>query len=163
MSTAQLEDIVKRLTIQETGKSPVLPALNRKTHINQAANLAYCPDWAAVIYPANASSSVEPKSKYEAACTLRDSLDHYTNGPIYAPFLSRVMPLIINILRGPCIFQNTSLEQVSSRHRAPRAGRLPNQLTSDPETSALYSRDPPPPAYPPDSHRTLRAICQRGC
>ncbi|GAW12605.1 hypothetical protein ANO14919_019750 [Xylariales sp. No.14919] len=73
MSAAQLEDIVKRLTIQET----------------------------------------EPKSKYEAACTLRDSLDHYTNGPIYSHFLSRVMPLIINILRGPCIFQNTSLEQVS--------------------------------------------------
>ncbi|KAI1429490.1 FAT domain-containing protein [Xylaria sp. FL1777] len=71
MSAAQLEDIVKRLTIQET----------------------------------------EPKSKYEAACTLRDSLDHYTNGPIYSHFLSRVMPLIINILRGPCIFQNTSLEQ----------------------------------------------------
>ncbi|KAH8163639.1 hypothetical protein CIB48_g4614 [Xylaria polymorpha] len=71
MSAAQLEDIVKRLTIQET----------------------------------------EPKAKYEAACTLRDSLDHYTNGPIYSHFLSRVMPLIINILRGPCIFQNTSVEQ----------------------------------------------------
>ncbi|KAI8950750.1 FAT domain-containing protein [Xylaria longipes] len=71
MSAAQLDDIVKRLTIQET----------------------------------------EPKSKYEAACTLRDSLDHYTNGPIYPHFLSRVMPLIINILRGPCIFQNTSVEQ----------------------------------------------------
>ncbi|KAI0194063.1 FAT domain-containing protein [Xylaria flabelliformis] len=71
MSAAQLEDIVKRLTVQET----------------------------------------EPKSKYEAACSLRDSLDHYTNGPIYSHFLSRVMPLIINILRGPCIFQNTSVEQ----------------------------------------------------
>ncbi|KAI0434650.1 FAT domain-containing protein [Xylaria sp. FL1042] len=71
MSAAQLEDIVKRLTIQET----------------------------------------EPKSKYEAACTLRDSLDHYTNGPIYSHFLARVMPLVVNILRGPCIFQNTSLEQ----------------------------------------------------
>ncbi|KAI1129443.1 FAT domain-containing protein [Nemania abortiva] len=71
MSAQQLEDIVKRLTVQET----------------------------------------EPKSKYEAACTLRDSLDHYTNGPIYPHFLSRVMPLIINILRGPCIFQNTSVEQ----------------------------------------------------
>ncbi|KAI2643463.1 FAT domain-containing protein [Xylaria nigripes] len=71
MSSAQLDDIVKRLTVQET----------------------------------------EPKSKYEAACTLRDSLDHYTNGPIYPHFLARVMPLIINILQGPCIFQNTSPEQ----------------------------------------------------
>ncbi|KAI0120020.1 FAT domain-containing protein [Nemania sp. FL0031] len=71
MSAAQLEDIVKRLTVQET----------------------------------------EPKSKYEAACLLRDTLDHYSNGPVYSLFLSRVMPLIINILRGPCIFQNTSVEQ----------------------------------------------------
>ncbi|KAI1180923.1 FAT domain-containing protein [Nemania sp. FL0916] len=71
MSTAPLEDIVKRLTIQET----------------------------------------EPKSKYEAACTLRDTLDHYTNGPGYAHFLARFMPLIINILRGSCIFQSTSVDQ----------------------------------------------------
>ncbi|KAI1169286.1 FAT domain-containing protein [Nemania serpens] len=87
MSTAQLEDIVKRLTIQE----------------------------------------IEPKSKYEAACTLRDSLDHYTNGPIYAPFLSRVMPLIINILRGPCIFQNTSLEQKLRHCILEILHRLPTQ------------------------------------
>lgn len=42
MSTAQLEDIVKRLTIQEIGKSPVLRALNRETSVNRASNLAYC-------------------------------------------------------------------------------------------------------------------------
>ncbi|KAI0408138.1 FAT domain-containing protein [Xylaria palmicola] len=71
MSAGQLEEIVKKLTVQET----------------------------------------DPRSKYEAACTLRDSLDHYTNGPIYPHFLARGMPLIINILRGPCIFQNTSVEQ----------------------------------------------------
>ncbi|KAI0870073.1 FAT domain-containing protein [Hypoxylon argillaceum] len=71
MSAGQLEDIAKRLTVQET----------------------------------------EPKSKYEAACALRDSLDHYTNGPGYPHFLTRVMPIIINTLRGPCIFQSTSVEQ----------------------------------------------------
>ncbi|KAI1310066.1 FAT domain-containing protein [Xylaria venustula] len=93
MSAAQLEDIVKRLTVQET----------------------------------------EPKSKYEAACTLRDSLDHYTNGPIYPHFLSRVMPLIVNILRGPCIFQNTSLEQKLRHCILEILHRLPtNQTPTEP-------------------------------
>ncbi|KAJ3577545.1 hypothetical protein NPX13_g3024 [Xylaria arbuscula] len=89
MSAAQLEEVVKKLTIQE----------------------------------------FEPKSKYEAACTLRDSLDHYTNGPIYSHFLSRVMPLIINILRGPCIFQNTSVEQKLRHCILEILHRLPTQQT----------------------------------
>ncbi|KAH8652325.1 hypothetical protein BX600DRAFT_386637 [Xylariales sp. PMI_506] len=53
----------------------------------------------------------EAKSKLEAAVSLRDSLDHYTNGPHYSSFLEKVMPLFINILRGPCLFQSTSPEQ----------------------------------------------------
>ncbi len=57
---------------------------------------------------------VDPKLKYDAAVTLRDSLDHYTTGPIYVPFLKRVMPIFVNILRGPCIFQSNSNEQVRS-------------------------------------------------
>ena len=54
----------------------------------------------------------------EAATTLRDSLDAYTNGPIYEPFLKRLMPIFINILRGPCIFQSNSPEQVRTLHDA---------------------------------------------
>ncbi|RYP29890.1 hypothetical protein DL767_006489 [Monosporascus sp. MG133] len=73
MSGPAFDDIVKRLTTQET----------------------------------------EPKAKLDAAIALRDSLDHYTNGPNYSIFLKRVMPLFINILRGPCIFQSTSPEQVT--------------------------------------------------
>ncbi|KAF3348327.1 hypothetical protein VD0002_g7895 [Verticillium dahliae] len=53
----------------------------------------------------------ETKIKVEAATTLRDSLDHYTAGPIYAPFLKKLMPIFINILKGPCIFQSNSPEQ----------------------------------------------------
>lgn len=55
---------------------------------------------------------LEAKAKLDAAIALRDSLDHYTNGPNYNLFLKRVMPLFIIILRGPSIFQSTSPEQV---------------------------------------------------
>ncbi|KAH8177248.1 FAT domain-containing protein [Sarocladium implicatum] len=51
------------------------------------------------------------KIKVEAASTLRDSLEHYTSGPIYPPFLKRLMPIFVGILRGPCIFQSNSPEQ----------------------------------------------------
>ncbi|KAF4120545.1 transformation/transcription domain-associated protein [Geosmithia morbida] len=47
----------------------------------------------------------------EAATTLRDSLEHYTNGPIYAPFLKKLMPIFVGILNGPCTFQSNSMEQ----------------------------------------------------
>lgn len=60
----------------------------------------------------NPNTFAEPKAKLDAAIALRDSLDHYTNGPNYGHFLKRVMPLFIIILRGPCIFQSTSPEQV---------------------------------------------------
>ncbi|GJN85795.1 hypothetical protein PLIIFM63780_009369 [Purpureocillium lilacinum] len=59
------------------------------------------------------SADTEIRLKLEAATTLRDSLDHYTSGPIYPPFLKRLMPIFINILRGPCIFQSNSPEQAS--------------------------------------------------
>lgn len=57
---------------------------------------------------------IDARLKVDAATTLRDSLDAYTSGPIYPPFLKRLMPIFINILRGPCIFQSNSPEQVSS-------------------------------------------------
>ncbi|CAJ2507489.1 Uu.00g086750.m01.CDS01 [Anthostomella pinea] len=53
----------------------------------------------------------DSKSKLDAATTLRDGLDHYTNGPNYTIFLQRVMPVFLTILRGPCLFQSTSPEQ----------------------------------------------------
>ncbi|KAJ6438408.1 spo12 family domain-containing protein [Purpureocillium lavendulum] len=59
------------------------------------------------------SADTEIRLKLEAATTLRDSLDHYTSGPIYPPFLKRLIPIFINILRGPCIFQSNSPEQAT--------------------------------------------------
>ena len=61
---------------------------------------------------------LETKLKVDAATLLRDSLDHYTNGPIYPVFLKKLMPIFINVLRGPCIFLSNSPEQV--RGTSPR-------------------------------------------
>lgn len=66
---------------------------------------------------------VDVKVKVEAATTLRDSLEHYTSGLIYPPFLKRLMPIFVTILRGPCIFQSNSPEQVSCYDPSPANGR----------------------------------------
>jgi hypothetical protein len=63
---------------------------------------------------------LDVKLKLEAATTLRDSLDHYTSGQIYTPFLKKLMPIFINTLRGQCIFQSNSLEQVRTLPRSLR-------------------------------------------
>ncbi|KAI5461401.1 hypothetical protein BGZ63DRAFT_235141 [Mariannaea sp. PMI_226] len=74
---------------------------------------------------------IDVRQKLEAATTLRDSLDHYTNGPIYAPFLKRLMPIFFTILRGPCIFHSNSNEQklrncvLEVMHRFPTAPSTP--------------------------------------
>ncbi|KAK2603463.1 transcription-associated protein 1 [Conoideocrella luteorostrata] len=73
------------------------------------------------------TADIDARLKLEAATTLRDSLDHYTSGQIYSPFLKRLMPIFINILRGPCIFQSNSPEQklrhciLEVLHRLPTA------------------------------------------
>ncbi|KND93972.1 Transcription-associated protein 1 [Tolypocladium ophioglossoides CBS 100239] len=77
------------------------------------------------------TADLDARLKLEAATTLRDSLDHYTSGPIYTPFLKRLMPIFINILRGPCIFQSNSPEQklrhctLEVLHRLPTAPAPP--------------------------------------
>jgi transformation/transcription domain-associated protein len=63
-------------------------------------------------HPMLTRDHTETKIKVEAATTLRDSLDHYTAGPIYTPFLRKLMPIFIAILKGPPIFQSNSPEQV---------------------------------------------------
>ncbi|KAI0129256.1 hypothetical protein F4776DRAFT_162016 [Hypoxylon sp. NC0597] len=102
MSGPALEDIVKRLTTQET----------------------------------------EPKAKLEAATSLRDSLDHYTNGPHYPIFLKRMMPIFIIILRGPCIFQSTSPEQKLRNCVLEILHRLPtHQTQTSPEPFEPYAEE----------------------
>ncbi|KAI5921307.1 FAT domain-containing protein [Camillea tinctor] len=80
----------------------------------------------------------EPKSKLEAATTLRDSLDHYTNGPNYALFLERVMPVFIHILNGQCVFQSTSPDQKLRNCILEILHRLPTHQTS-PEPFERYA------------------------
>ncbi|KAI2623256.1 hypothetical protein GGR54DRAFT_44205 [Hypoxylon sp. NC1633] len=102
MSGPGLEEILKRLTTQET----------------------------------------EPKAKLEAAVQLRDSLDHYTNGPNYGPFLKRVMPLIVIILRGPCLFHSTSPEQKLRNCVLEILHRLPtHQTQTAPEPFEPYAEE----------------------
>ncbi|KAI1475863.1 hypothetical protein F4774DRAFT_269598 [Daldinia eschscholtzii] len=102
MSGIGLDDIVKKLTTQET----------------------------------------DPKTKLEAATTLRDSLDHYTNGLHYAAFLKRLMPLFIIILRGPCIFQSTSPEQKLRNCVLEILHRLPtHQTQTSPEPFEPYAEE----------------------
>ncbi|KAM4056291.1 FAT domain-containing protein [Hirsutella rhossiliensis] len=73
------------------------------------------------------TADLDARFKLEAATTLRDSLDHYTSGPIYPPFLKRLMPIFINILRGPCIFQSNSTEQKLRHCILEVLHRLPTQ------------------------------------
>ncbi|ORY71284.1 uncharacterized protein BCR38DRAFT_329400 [Pseudomassariella vexata] len=87
-----------------------------------------------------ATSEFEPKSKLDAATTLRDTLDHHTNGPGYAQFLGRVMPLFIHILKGPCLFQSTSPEQKLRNCVLEILHRLPTHQTS-PEPFEPYAED----------------------
>ncbi|PHH60652.1 hypothetical protein CDD81_1373 [Ophiocordyceps australis] len=73
------------------------------------------------------TSDLEAKDRLEAATSLRDSLDHYTSGQLYTVVLKRLMPVFINILRGPCIYQSNSPEQklrhciLEILHRLPTA------------------------------------------
>lgn len=104
MSGNTIDDVVRRLSTAETGK----------------LSLFYHPCWGSLCFGWSGSNDKilirffsDVKLKVEAATTLRDSIDHYTSGVIYSPFLKRLMPIFINILRGPCIFQSNSPEQVS--------------------------------------------------
>ncbi|KAK3299398.1 uncharacterized protein B0H64DRAFT_371754 [Chaetomium fimeti] len=61
------------------------------------------------------ASETEPRLKVEAACALRDSLDHYTAGPSYTTFLNRLMPIFIHILRQPCVLNTYLADQANTQ------------------------------------------------
>ncbi|KEY73370.1 hypothetical protein S7711_01483 [Stachybotrys chartarum IBT 7711] len=85
--------------------------------------------------------SADVRLKVEAATTLRDSLDHYTSGPIYPAFLKRLMPVFINILRGSCIFQSNSPEQKLRNCILEVLHRLPTSIPSPPEPFEPYAEE----------------------
>ena len=58
---------------------------------------------------------IDLRLKVEAASALRDSLDHYTNVAGYPVFLKRVMPIFINVLRQPTVFQTAPPDQINTQ------------------------------------------------
>lgn len=103
MSGTTIDDVVKRLSSADTGINH--PALATHAPLSSSRDILET--------RTNCRPATEIRLKVEAATTLRDSLDHYTSGPIYAPFLNKLMPIFIGILNGPCTFQSNSPEQVS--------------------------------------------------
>ena len=59
--------------------------------------------------------NADVKLKLEAANQLKDNLENYTNGQIYANFLKKLVPILTSILKGPPVFVSTSAEQVCVR------------------------------------------------
>lgn len=55
--------------------------------------------------------SLDTKSKLAALNELRDALDSFTQGPSYATFLAKFVPILLNILSGTPVFTSTSPEQ----------------------------------------------------
>jgi transformation/transcription domain-associated protein len=64
------------------------------------------------------------KVKLQAASELRDSIDLFTHtGPAdYTRFLQKLMPVFLDLLKGPAVFISTSPEQVSSANGMHQAG-----------------------------------------
>lgn len=56
--------------------------------------------------------SADAKLKLEAANQLKEHLENYTNGHLYANFLKKLMPILTTILKGQPVFVSTSAEQV---------------------------------------------------
>jgi transformation/transcription domain-associated protein len=107
MASSLIEDVVRKLSVPETGRllspSSTAPKPPILVHIR------------ADPFQLTTVSSAELRLKVEAACALRDSLDHYTTGPGYPVFLKRLMPAFVNILRQPCVFQTTPPDQINAQ------------------------------------------------
>lgn len=52
------------------------------------------------------------KQKLTYATELRDNIDLLCNGPSYAAFLKKLIPVFSKLLEGPPVFISTSWEQV---------------------------------------------------
>jgi hypothetical protein len=90
------------------------------------------------------SYSLDVKVRVEAAAQLRDNLEHYITGPIYSPFLKKLIPIFKNILNGPPVFISTSAEQV----RTPRRLKVQSLIVGI-ETAKLCSRNNSSPTNEP--------------
>lgn len=93
MSSPNIEVVVQRLSSADSGES--------RDHVRIREGLRL--------------TSPDVKVKAEAAAQLRDNLEHYINGPYYAAFLKKLIPIFLNCLHGPPVFISTSPEQVCNQ------------------------------------------------
>lgn len=142
-----LEDVIKRLATQDAGtliwNATEAPSLLMFMEMH-ALTIINVP---------------ESRVKVEAATQLRDNLDVFTNMASYSVFLKKVMPVFVNILNGPCIFQSNSNEQVWLIPSHPDPIGLP--LTPFAETPQHHPRDSPSIPYTSYADRAFRAIRPR--
>jgi len=102
MSSSNIDIVVQRLGSADTGMEAWVPACAKISTLDAIRNQQ----------PTNIKSALDVKLKFEAASQLRDSLEHYTTGPIYPAFLKKLIPIFITILKGQPVFISTSSEQV---------------------------------------------------
>ncbi|KAL8870291.1 MAG: hypothetical protein Q9198_007663 [Flavoplaca austrocitrina] len=57
-------------------------------------------------------AQLDVKQKLSVATDLRDNIDLLCNGPSYAPFLKKLVPVFTKLLEGQPVFTSTSWEQV---------------------------------------------------
>ena len=106
--------------------------------------------------------ALELKHKFMIAQELRDAIEFLTQGPMYAPFLKKLMPIILKLLETPPVFISTSWEQVGPSMQPPKRSNIfrstanPTALTA---LAELHLRDPQSITH--DSSRRTRAIRTR--
>lgn len=54
----------------------------------------------------------DTKQRLTTATDLRDNIDVLCNGPSYAAFLKKLVPVLFGLLKDPPVFISTSWEQV---------------------------------------------------
>ncbi|RDW62546.1 hypothetical protein BP5796_10848 [Coleophoma crateriformis] len=91
-----------------------------------------------IVFQRLGSADTDVKLKVEAATQLRDSLEHYTSGPIYPAFLKKLIPIFMSCLNGPPIFISTSPEQKLRNCVLEILHRLP---TNPPEPFEPYAEE----------------------
>ena len=64
-------------------------------------------------------SSEDLKGKFNTATELRDNIDILCQGPAYAIFLKKLVPVFMKLLEGPPVFTSTSWEQVRLQRPEP--------------------------------------------
>ena len=118
MASSLIEDVVRKLSAPELGRQALPPPrplplpLPLPLSLPFSARTSYAADWYSGL---TIACSIDLRLKVEAASALRDTLDHYTSPTGYPVFLKRVMPVFINVLRQPNVFQTPPPDQINTQ------------------------------------------------